>query len=56
MCRNRYRVSTLAGKAGNEPFSEFGGKSSKTIGFSPALAGQAGILFLSLVIMNSIVR
>ena len=33
-------------KLENEPFSEFGLKSWKMIGFSPALAGKAGILFL----------
>ena len=37
-----YRVSTPAGEAmKNEPFSEFGWKSWKTIGFSPASAGKA---------------
>ena len=34
-----------AGKLENEPFSEFGWKSWKIIGFSPDLAGKAGILF-----------
>ena len=37
-------------------FTEFGWKSWKTIGFSSALAGKTGIFFLSLVIMNGIVR
>jgi len=36
--------------------SEFGSKSWKTVGFSPALAGKAGILFLGLIIGNSIIR
>ena len=31
-------------------FGEFNWKSWKTIGFSPALAGKAGILFLGLII------
>ena len=54
-----YKVSTLAGNAGkleNEPFSEFGWKSWKTINFFPALAGKAGILFLSLIIFKVIIR
>ena len=38
-----------------EPFSEFGWKSWKTIGFSPALVGTAGIV-LGLIIINSITR
>ena len=33
-------------KLENEPFSEF---SLKTIGFSPALAGKAGLIFLGLI-------
>ena len=37
-------------------FSEFGLKSWKNIGLSPALAGKAGILFLGLIILNSIIR
>ena len=45
-----------AGRAGNEPFSEFGWKNCKTISFSPALAGKAGILFLVLVMINNIIR
>ena len=40
----------------NEPFLEFCWKSWKTIGFSPALAGKAGILFLCLLIISSIIR
>jgi len=39
-----------------EPFSEFGWKSWKTIGFSPAVAGKAGILILGLMIINGIIR
>ena len=35
-------------KLENEPFSEFGWKSWKAIGFSPTLAGKAGVLFLDL--------
>ena len=42
-------------KLENEPFSEFGWKSWKVIGFSLALAGKAGILFLGLII-NGIIR
>ena len=34
-------------KLENEPFSEFDWKSWKTIGFSAALAGKAGILVFS---------
>jgi len=37
-------------------FLEFAWKSWKTIGFSPALAGKAGILFLGLIMINSIIR
>jgi len=41
-----YRVSTLAGKAGEWAFfSEIGWKSWKTMSFSPALAGKAGIFY-----------
>ena len=40
----------------NELFSEFGWKSWKTIGFSPALTGKAGILFLGLIIINGTIR
>ena len=61
--RNLYRVSTPAGKAGNAGkagkmslYSEFGGKNWKSIGFSPALTEKAGILFLSLIIFNAIIR
>ena len=36
-----------AGKLENEPFSEFGCKSWKIVGFSPALTGKAGILGLT---------
>jgi len=43
-------------KLENEPFSEFSWKSWKTIGFSPALARKAGIVFLGLEIINSIIR
>ena len=43
-------------KRENEPFPEFDWKSCKTIDFSPALAGRAGILFLGLIISNSIIR
>ena len=54
-------MSAPAGNAGNaektklenEPFSEF---SWKTIGFSPAWAGKAEILFLGLTIINSIMK
>jgi len=35
----------------NEPFSEFDWNTWKTIGFSPALAGKAGILFLDVIII-----
>jgi len=42
-------------KLENEHFSEFGWKSRKTIGFSPALAGKAGILFLGLLIIIEII-
>ena len=38
------------------PFSEFGWNSWKTIGFSPALAGKAGILFLGLILISGIIR
>ena len=37
------------------PFSEFDWKSWKTIGFSPALAGKAGMLYLGLIILDSII-
>ena len=37
-------------------FSKFVWKSWKTMRFSPALAGKAGNLFLSLIIINSIIR
>jgi len=40
----------------NEPFSECGWKSWKTLGFSSALGGKAGILFLGLIIINSIIE
>ena len=40
-------------KLENEPFYQIW--LEKLVGFSPALAGKAGILFLSLVIINSIV-
>ena len=41
-------------KLENGPFSEFGWK---TMGFSPALAGKAGILFMGLIIIiNGIIR
>ena len=43
-------------KLENEPFSEFGWKSWKTMCFSPALAGKAGILFLGPVIIKGIIR
>ena len=43
-------------KLENEPFSEFDWKSWKAIGFSPALAGKAGILFLGLIIISSIIK
>jgi len=43
-------------KLENELFSEFDWKSWKAIGFSPALAGKAGILFLGLIIISSIIR
>ena len=43
-------------KLENEPFSEFGWKNWETIGFSPALAGKAGILFLGLITINNIIR
>ena len=55
-------MSTPSGKAGNagklenEPFLEFGWKSRKAIGFSPALAGKAGNIFLGLVIFNGSIR
>jgi len=38
------------------PFSEHCWKSCKTIGFSPALAGKAGFLFLGLMIIKSIIK
>jgi len=38
------------------PFSEFGWKNWKTIGFSPVSAGKAGILFMVLIIINDIIR
>jgi len=37
-------------------FSEFGWNSWKTIGFSSALAGKAGILLFGLIIINGIIR
>jgi len=37
-------------------FSEFDWKSWKIIGFSPALTGKAGILFLGLIIISSSIR
>ena len=40
----------------NEPFSEFGWRGWKTIGFSPALAEKAGILFLDKLIINGSIR
>jgi len=43
-------------KLKNEPFSESGWKSWKTIGFSPTLAGKTEILFLGLTISNSFIR
>ena len=43
-------------KLEHEPCSEFGWKSWKTIAFSPALDGKAGMLFLCLIIINSIIR
>ena len=43
-------------KVENEPFSEFGWKSWETIIFSPTLAGKARILFLSVSIINGIIR
>ena len=36
--------------------SEFDWNSWKTIGFSPALPEKAGILFLGLIVINSIIR
>ena len=57
-----FKIDQIAGyplwleKLENEPFSEFDWKSWKTIGFSPALPGKAGILFLGLIIINSIIR
>ena len=54
-----FRVSTPAGKLELlefEPVSEFGWKSWKAIGSSPALAGKAGILFLGLIASNGINR
>jgi len=44
-------------KLENEHFSEFGWKSRKTIGFSPALAGKAGVFFsfLGLIMINGII-
>ena len=41
-------------KLENEPFSELGWKSWKTIGFSSALAGQAEFV-LGLIIINRII-
>ena len=46
----------LLEKLENEPFSEFGWNSWKTIGFSPTLAGKGGILFLGLIVINTIIR
>ena len=43
-------------KLENEPFSAFGWKSWETIGFSPALAGKARILFFGLIVMNGTIR
>ena len=43
-------------KLENEPFSEFVRKSVKIIGFFPAVAGKAGILFLGLMIIGDIIR
>ena len=43
-------------KLENEPFSGFGWKIWKTIGFSPVLAGKAGILSLGLMIIIGIIR
>ena len=37
-------------------FSEFGWKSWKTIGFSLAIAGNSGIVFLDLMVSDSIIR
>ena len=37
----------------DEPFPEFDLKNWRIIGFSPALAGKAGILFLCYIIFNS---
>ena len=43
-------------KLENEPFSEFGWKSLRTIDFSTALTGKAGVLFLGLVRIHGIFR
>ena len=43
-------------KLENDFFSEFHWKSWKAIGFSPALAGKAGILFLGLIIFSGSMR
>jgi len=43
-------------KLENGPFSESGWKSWNTIGFSPALAGKAGILFFDLIVIDCIIR
>jgi len=43
-------------KLENEPLSEFGWKSWKTLCFSPTLAGKAGILFLGPIIIKGIIR
>ena len=37
-------------------FSDFDWKCWKTIGFSPVLAGKAGISVLGLIIVNTIIR
>ena len=43
-------------KLGNGPFPEFGRKSWKAIGFSPALTGTAGMFYLSLVRISVTIR
>ena len=53
---NPRRKTGNAGKLENELFSEFGWKTWKTIGFSPALVGKAGILALGLMIISAIIR
>ena len=47
-------MSTPAGKLENEPFSEFGLKSWKIIGVSPAWAGKAGIVLFPGVVGRSL--